>query len=396
MAPRLESRSDQPGLLAVGPLPPPVNGLSKAFSFVCDGLGASGWKVTIVDTADRTSRRIGSSFSWGRLRAIGAVLGRVAARIRAADVVYLTIAQSRLGFAKDAVVIAAASLIGRPVVVHMHGGNFRGFYEALTTAERLLVKQALDRLFAIIVLTDSLKADFNMTQRWRERTVAISNTCDTAPGAVRRYRSGELRILYLSTLLVSKGYREAVLAAGELARRRPHLRVTLDIAGGLLSERDFSSDEAQAADLRRRLASLPNNVTATYHGEVHGSSKNALLEAADVFVLPTNYVNEGQPIAIIEALTAGLAVVASDWRGIRETLPADMHRLLIPPRDVNATVDRLVTLVDDPLLLEMMSRAALSHAANFRPELHVEAIDRILTQVARWKRTGSGGSPGGR
>ena len=177
-----------PALLAVGPLPPPVNGLSKAFSFVVEGLSASGWNVSVVDIADRTKGRIGSAFSWGRLGTIASVLARVGLRVNGADVVYLTISQSRLGFAKDIAIIGAAAVARRPVVVHMHGGNFRGFFQTLTTVEKALVERALDRVFAIIVLTDSLRADFVMTRAWRERTVAVANTCDTPPGVARQAR----------------------------------------------------------------------------------------------------------------------------------------------------------------------------------------------------------------
>jgi len=373
------SRRRAPSLLAVGPLPPPVNGLSKAFSFVVEGLKADGWSVAVVDLADRTRPRVGSTFSWGRLGAVAGVLGQVVRRVRAAEVVYLTISQSRLGFAKDAAIIGAAALLQRPIVVHMHGGNFRGFYEALTPGEQTVVRAALDRVAVIIALTDSLRADFAMTRGWQARTVAVANTCDVRPREPRRApRSGALRVLYLSTMMVSKGYRDTIIATGELARQRPHLRVHLDLAGSLLAERDFPSPEAQAEDLRQCLGRLPDNVQATYHGEVHGAQKEALLASADVFVLPTSYSNEGQPIAVIEALTAGLPVVATDWRGIRETLPVDMHPLLVPEREPAAVAERLVRLADDPQFYESSSRSAAGHAATFRPAAHLAAVARIL------------------
>jgi glycosyltransferase involved in cell wall biosynthesis len=367
-----------PVLLAVGALPPPINGLSKAFSFVVDGLGALGWDVEVVDVADRSPPRVGSTFSWPRTKAILASLRRLFERTRRADVVYLTISQSRLGFVKDLLAIRWGALLGRPVVVHMHGGNFGGFYAALSRAERPFVRGALDRVAAIIVLTPSLKADFAMTRAWQERTVPIGNTCDVAAGSVRRPRPGTLRILYLSTLIASKGYREAIAAAGELARRRPDLHVTIDVAGTLVPERDFSSRAAQVTDLYRLADALPANAKVKFHGEVQAVRKEALLAAADVFVLPTRYINEGQPIAIIEALTAGLPVVATDWRGIRETLPPAMHPLLVATPDPQLIADRLAGLIADPAWFEAASRAALDHAVAFRPERHLLAIDRVL------------------
>lgn len=376
-----EARRSRGVLLAVGALPPPVNGLSKAFSFVTEGLGRLGWQVDVVDVADRSPPRAGSSFSWARAGAILGTIRQVVGRVRRADVIYLTISQSRLGFAKDLVAIRWAARLGRPVVVHMHGGNFGGFFTSLTVVERRLVKGALDRLAAIVVLTPSLKADFSMTRDWQARTVVIANTCDVVAGVARLARPGALRILYLSTLIASKGYREAIAAAAELARRQPGLRVTLDIAGGLVPERDFPSREAQAEDLRRLIAALPPNAEGVLHGEVDTVRKEALLAAADVFVLPTRYINEGQPIAVIEALTAGLPVVATDWRGIRETLPDSLHALLVPSPDPLALADRLASLANDPAWFEAASRAALAHAETFSPERHLAAVDRVLRRA---------------
>jgi glycosyltransferase involved in cell wall biosynthesis len=371
---------------AIGPLPPPVNGLSKAFGMVTAGLERYGWRMVVIDSADRTGDRVGSAFSLARFKAVLEMLMRATGAVLRADIIYITIAQSRLGFAKDMLIIRWATLWGRPVVVHMHGGNFGGFYAALTAGERRLVRSTLDRLSAIIVLTEKLKADFAMADGWRERTHAIVNTCDAEPGAVRRLSDRKLRVLFLSGLLVSKGYRETISAVAGFAQQRPEWAVTLDVAGRFFPERDFSDTEQQARDLAELLAILPPNVTAKYHGEVGGAAKASLLAACDVLVLPTCYVNEGQPIAIIEALTAGAVVVASDWRGIRETLPAAMHPLLVAPRDVGAIVDRLNLLVDNREMLETLSRAGLAQAERFRPEAHLAAVNAVLEQATRRDR----------
>lgn len=365
-------------LLAVGPVPPPVNGLSKAFSFIIQGLPAAGWAIRVIDTADREVPRAASSFSLARLRVIFRVLVAALLAVPITDLVYVTIAQSRWGFAKDMVLIHWAVLFGRPVVVHMHGGNFGGFYAGLSRAERFLVRATVDRLAGIIVLTTGLKADFSMTRDWERRTIPIGNTCDVPLGTVRRARSGELRLLFLSSLLVSKGYREAILAVGDIARRRPQFRLRLDVAGGFLPDRDFRDEDAQQDDLREMLGSLPGTVAATYHGVVGGAAKESLLSNADILLLPTGYINEGQPIAVIEALTAGMPVIASDWRGIRETLPSDMHSLLVPPRDPAALTDRMLRFCDEPTLLEAMSRVALTHAQTFRPAEHLALVDAAL------------------
>lgn len=377
-------------MLAIGPLPPPVNGLSKAFGFVVEGIAALGWDVRAVDVADRSPPRAGSAFSWGRAGEIVKVLARGIRQLPDADLVYVTIAQSRLGFAKDMILLAAASALRRPMVVHMHGGNFAGFFSALTRPEQALVRLTISRLAAIVVLTESLRADFRMSSRWQSQTTAIANTCDTSPGVPRRHPGRAWQLLFLSNLMVSKGYREVVQAVGELARRRPELTLRLRIAGAFVPDRDFPDAEAQEADLRALFAELPANVEPTYLGILKGAVKDDLLASSHVFLLPTTYVNEGQPIAVIEALTSGLPVIATDWRGIRETVPVSMHELLIPTRDVNALVVKLERLVDAPALYEELSLEALSHASTFSRERHLAALDAVFRKALSTVNAGRG------
>jgi glycosyltransferase involved in cell wall biosynthesis len=371
----------RPRVLAFGPLPPPTNGMSNAFGQVVRHLPARGWDVIPIDTADRTGPRAGSTFTLARAGNIGRLLVEAVARIRRADVVYVTIAQSRLGFAKDIVILESAALAGRPAVVHMHGGYFHGFYSSLTAPEKWCVTRTLDRVSSIIALTDSLRADFRMSRDWERRTVAISNTCDVPLGSERRLRPRALSILYISTLMSSKGYRETIAAASLLAQRHPAVHFQLDLGGELLPERDFPSRQAQEQDLRERLADAPANLAAKHHGVVTGSAKQRLLDEADVFVLPTDYVNEGQPIAVIEALTAGLPVVATAWRGIPESLPESMRSLLVPARDAKAVAEKLEDLLVAPDTFAAMSRDALGHASHFRPERHFDALDRELRRA---------------
>jgi glycosyltransferase involved in cell wall biosynthesis len=365
-------------VLAIGPVPPPINGMSKAFDMLVQNLPSYGWNVRTVDSADRTPPRIASAFSFARASTMARVLGRACLALPKVDVVYVAIAQSRWGFAKDVIVLNASSALGRPVVAHMHGGNFAGFYRSVTRLEQRIVRSTLDRLSRIVVLTDGLKQDFWMTRHWPQRTVAVSNTCDVPLGQPRRLQPGVLRVLYLSNLVVSKGYRDVVLAVSQLAAQRPELRIRLELAGALIPLDDFADASAQRNDLEKMLEQLPASVTATCHGVVDGMRKEQLLQDSDVLVLPTWYRNEGQPIAVLEALTSGLPVIATNWRGIQESLPTEMLTLLVPPKDPTAISGRLAYLADHPDTYARLSLAAVERAELFRQDRHLAALDTVL------------------
>jgi glycosyltransferase involved in cell wall biosynthesis len=83
------------------------------------------------------------------------------------------------------------------------------------------------------------------------------------------------------------------------------------------------------------------------------------LQAADVFVLPSR--KEGLPNSILEAMAAGLPVVATDVGGIGEAVTRSCGRL-VPYSDVPALAEALRRLIDSPELRSSQGQAARSRA----------------------------------
>lgn len=87
----------------------------------------------------------------------------------------------------------------------------------------------------------------------------------------------------------------------------------------------------------------------------HRDDVPALLEEADVFVLPSR--SEAFPNSIMEAMAAGVAVVASDVGGIPELVRDGKTGRLVPPGDVDALSSALLDLLGNPRKLEEFGRA---------------------------------------
>ncbi len=81
-----------------------------------------------------------------------------------------------------------------------------------------------------------------------------------------------------------------------------------------------------------------------------------LLSEAQVFVLASNY--EGFPISIVEAMRAGLPVVASDVGGVRESVQDGHNGFLIPRADKTMLRDKLKVLISDSALRTKMGTAS--------------------------------------
>ncbi len=365
----------------MGPVPPPINGMSKAFDLLVNGIREHGFEVRVVDIADRSERRQ-SAFSFGRALTTLRSVAKVWANLPWCDVFYLPIAQSKLGFLKDAAVLMPAATLRRRTIVHLHGGNFPGFYNSQSAGLQWLIRQVIGRAERIIVLTEEMRADFAMIEGWEHSTIAVANACDLPIIAKARQPPGsEFRLLYLSNMMVQKGYLDLLEALGPLAALLPGRSIRADFAGEFRLDSDgdgYASPEAMRQDFYERAARLPSSVTATWHGVVKGEEKAVLLRDAHAFVLPTYYVNEGQPIAILEALASGLPVVATDHRGIRASMPTSFSGLLVPSRNPEALAQRLAALMRGTDY-SRFSGDALARAKEYVPAKHLEKMAAILS-----------------
>ena len=111
----------------------------------------------------------------------------------------------------------------------------------------------------------------------------------------------------------------------------------------------------------------------------------------DVFALSS--LNEGTPVAAIEAMAAARPVVSTDVGGVADVVEAGVSGLLVPARDPEALARALVQLARDPALRERMGAAARTHAATHYSHLRlVDQIEQVYVEALSEKR-GVAGSP---
>lgn len=174
-------------------------------------------------------------------------------------------------------------------------------------------------------------------------------------------------VLTVGRLNVMKGHTHLVDAVPELARRFPDVAVVVLGAGHLHDQ------------LRRQAVEL--GVEDVVHLPGHRSDARLLLDAADVFVLPS--LHEGMPLALLEAMDARLPVVATRVIGSEEVVADGETGLLVRPRDAAALAGAIGRLLADPQLRDQFAAAGqarfTSHFTSTRmAEQTLAAYDRVL------------------
>jgi phosphatidylinositol alpha-mannosyltransferase len=186
---------------------------------------------------------------------------------------------------------------------------------------------------------------------------------ETVPDGVPEGR----RLLWVSRLDPQKGFRVLVQAFALLARE--HRDLSLLVAG---DGRDRHAIGALSAPDRARVVML---------GAVrHKDLPSWFYGAADAFVAPATG-QESFGYILVEAMAAGVPVVASDIAGYREVVRSGIEGLLVPPGDPAALAEAVSRVLSDPVLAARLSEAGRMRAAAFGWDRVVPRIEAIYHRV---------------
>jgi glycosyltransferase involved in cell wall biosynthesis len=156
----------------------------------------------------------------------------------------------------------------------------------------------------------------------------------------------------------------AILMASRFARQKDH--ATLIAALALLRARGLAPTlylaGAGSARLRRKAAAQVARLGLQQQVRFLGSVADLpqRLAATQLFVLSTHW--EGMPLALVEAMAAGCACVATDVLGAREVIEHGRTGLLVPHADAQALADALQALLRDAQRAAQLGQAARRQA----------------------------------
>ncbi len=135
---------------------------------------------------------------------------------------------------------------------------------------------------------------------------------------------------------------------------------------------------------RDALESLARTLGADtrFLGIVTGAAKRDLFAAADAFVLASRVLSsgrtEGTPTTLLEAMAAGLPIVATDVGGVAGVVTHERNGLLVPAGDLPALTAAIARLRDDAALRRSLTRAARNTAALYTWSALAPHLDALV------------------
>lgn len=336
-------------VIQVGAQPPPVHGLS------------------LVNDAMRQllERRLGalpvlnvSGGPVGRLRALAAV-----ARAAPGSALYMSVSGG-LGQYYEIAALAAARARGLRIFLHHHSFAYLDTRRRATAA---LVAAAGPRAVHVCLsprMGEKLREAYGAVRVRSLSNAAFVAFAPEAPAVRRRLAC----IGLLGNLCAAKGVFDFLDTVEQLVVRGVPLRARL--AG------PFDSD-ATRAQVLGRAARLP----VEYVGPRYGEDKARFYAGIDTLLFPTRYVNEAEPLTILEALMHGVPVIAFARGCIPELLQGGAGRRVAPEEDfAQVAAARLERWHRRPETLASASSAAARRFAELRTAA-LEARAGLLQEI---------------
>ena len=209
----------------------------------------------------------------------------------------------------------------------------------------------------------------------RPEKISVVHSSIASASAPRAVEVGELK----TKLGVAEGER-VILAVGRLSREKGHV-VLVHALEHLRRDAHASKfkllivgEGPERERVEAAAQSLGLEACVVFAG--HASDVRPFYALADVLALPSH--SEGSPLVLLEAMSAGVPVVATAVGGVPEVATDGETALLVPPHDPSAMASVLARVLSDAALARALADRAAAHVAErFSPEARARALVRI-------------------
>ena len=259
------------------------------------------------------------------------------------QLVYVTPNACGGAFYKDFVVVEMLKHLGCKVIVHYHNKGVATHQDG--RLDNALYKRFFKNI-KVILLSECLYEDVKKYVNREDVFVCGNGIPDVTensacPDTVASdHIDGKFpHVLFLSNLLISKGV--VVLLDALKVLKEKDCRFVCDFVGGETVEMD-------AAIFHNEVAKRGLKDMVVYHGRKYGKDKEAILNAADMFVFPTFYPNECFPLVLLEAMQHHLPCISTTEGGIPGIIDDKETGFLIENHDFQTLADKLEYFIEHP------------------------------------------------
>ena len=355
---KLQAReNNKPRILVVGPVFPMGGGVGMVNKILLESHGLNeGFEMYYLNTSRGKvgADKVGTLALINLYYFVGQAFKLLRILVIKRPLILHQSVSSGIAFWKGAFFMLLARCFGVKIIAHIHGSELDIQIRKCKKIQKRMMRIAFGIPHKTIVLSEYWRKFLTEEVSPTLNMVIIPNSIDSSiANAMEREviinDKKECLVLFLGWLCVRKGLLDALQAAELVRQRKPEIHFVF--AGSP----EPGPDKEMIGNACRDASS---NGNLTFPGLVTGEEKLSLLSRASIFILPSYH--ENLPVAILEAMSMGLPIIATPIAGVPELLEDGKNGFLIQPGDYLALAERIIELTQDPKLCHTMAEANIA------------------------------------
>lgn len=298
---------------------------------------------------------------------------------------YITTSQSKQGFIRDYVLITLCKWFHVPVIAHQYGANLRQLTSSLGEKGTQKLKNLLSVVKIIIVEGDYMKEQYSFLPDFESKIKVIPNGLPIEGKHARHNKAYDTNkpfvMFYLSNLIWSKGYFD-VLKAVDILVNIDKMNVKCIFAGKFMASIDDERPGiSKKEDFDKFILDKNLGDYVEYYPGLYGDAKDEMFYNSNIFILPTYYINEGQPVSIIEAMAYGCVPLVTNYRHI-PMMVNNSNGCYVEPKTPSDIADKVKYLMSHPEEYEEKSKQSiLDYQQKFMFDVYAEKVMKCINNI---------------
>lgn len=257
---------------------------------------------------------------------------------------------------------------GTPYLLHAHSGGYREFYQRVPQFVKGRIHWMLRHSRGLVVLSEQWSEFYRRLLGECGRPIWVMPNPVELPERWHVDTSDTLKLLFLGRMGEHKGTDRILQAVARLPQPLRE-RVRLYMAG-----------DGDVDAVRRLAAELGLQAQADIRNWIEGEGKERWMQETNAFILPSRA--EGLPMAMLEAMAYGKALIVSPVGGIPEFVTDGQEGILVPPDDVDAISQAIAKLAENPNLRRQMGLAARARVEPLDVKRYMQRMLAVYYEVA--------------
>ena len=365
--------SNKPNILMLGPYPPPYGGIAIVVRDLINSPIKDVFNLKLLETAPQKKNKYTGEF----LRVFSDITLLLNELIfDKPDIVHIHTSYD-WGWPKHIIYAIISKIFGYIVILHIHAYH----QQCENKFPEIWLKRFIFPPKIVLKIVDTV---FTLSDKYTRHIIDsnIKTPVITIPNGILlkdflsiniKEKNEKFVITYIGTIEKRKGIYELMGAAEKVLKKDPNINMI--IAGN--------------GPARDDLIKWHNSLKAEnvcYLGAISETKKIELLATTDVFVLQST--NEGLPIALLEAMAAGCAIITTPVGSITDVIKHGINGIIIPPEDESALVEAIMRLYNNKNLLRSIQENNLKKRHKYSWEKLSNRVSAVYMKLGMEDKNG--------